>query len=147
MKISIFFRNSVFFFPRGIAEFEIFVYVFLMTAFVKFICVYLNRIFSIGDSVLISVDIIKAFIDMWVLLICMLLRTSNVILPSSLLLNSHIVSKILRKQPNEITKLIIVHHWLARVYFFYQVVLMFGNFDRFRNEQIYINFLFVTGKF
>lgn len=106
---------------RGIAEFEIFLYVFLVTAFVKFICIYFNCLSSINDIASVPTDALKAITDLWILITCMLLRPTNVILPSCLIISSNVVCKVLRKRPNEITKLILIHHWLARVYFFYQV--------------------------
>ncbi|XP_065200661.1 GPI ethanolamine phosphate transferase 2 isoform X2 [Planococcus citri] len=117
----IFFNKfSNFLSDKGIAEFEIFLYVFLVTALVKFICIYFNGVYSTNDTAPVTIDVLKAFADLWILITCLLLRPTNVILPSSLIFSSNVVCKVLRKQPNELTKLILIHHWLARVYFFYQ---------------------------
>lgn len=67
-------------------------------------------------------NILEILINWFMIWNALLLRPYNIILISSLFIVSKWMCEILTNKPNEFVKIVIVHHWLALVYFFYQVV-------------------------
>lgn len=100
---------------RGISEFRIHSYLLTISMIIKLAKIAYCRRQMLG------LRIVVFLINLWVLFTAILMRPHNVILFGSLIITSQELQRLLKLESNILMKTVISHHWLAHIYFFYQV--------------------------
>lgn len=100
---------------RGISEFRIHSYLLTISMIIKLAKIGYCRRQMLG------LRIVVFLINLWVLFTAILMRPHNVILFGSLIITSQELQLLLKLESNILIKTVISHHWLAHIYFFYQV--------------------------
>lgn len=101
---------------RGISEFRIFAYLLATSTLIKLARVGYHRRRMPG------LRLVSVGIGTWILFTAMLMRPYNVILLGSLVITTGQLNSLLKLESNTVMKIVIAHHWLAHVYFYYQVI-------------------------
>lgn len=119
---------------RGQTEFIYFVYFTLIYALIKISrLVYVKFCYTRcgGDVSMIKMELLKIFTNLWILFCSMLCKPFNIILFSCLCFTSILTCKLLKSKINVVFKIVLIHYWLAYVFFYYQ-----GNSNNFATVDV-----------